>query len=87
MKVAKNQNIFDVALQKTGSVSAAFDLAVLNGLSVTDDLTPGTELKLLDVTNKDIVDYYKNRGLVPATRIEDFELDRVFGNEFAFEFS
>lgn len=46
-----------------------FDLALVNGLSVTDDLTPGQSLELVGESNKDVVNYYTARNLAPATAL------------------
>ena len=67
--VLDGQSLVDIATQYCGSADAAYDIALLNGLTVTDDLTPGLELKLPSVVNKKIADYYKNKGLQPATSI------------------
>lgn len=40
------QNIFDVCAQKLGDATRAMEVAVLNGISVTDTLQAGTKLLL-----------------------------------------
>jgi hypothetical protein len=67
--VLDNQDLLDVAVEYCGSADAAYDIALLNDLTVTDDLTPGIELKLPSVVNKKIASYYKTKGLEPATGI------------------
>jgi hypothetical protein len=69
VKVLQGQSIFDIAIQELGSAEGAFDLAVLNGISITDELTPGQELALPTVVNKQIASYYANKGLKPATAL------------------
>jgi hypothetical protein len=69
MIVAPNQTIIDLAIQHSGSAEAAFSLAAINGLSVTDALTVGTELLNVPVVNQAIVDYYAANGIVPASRV------------------
>jgi hypothetical protein len=39
-----NQALIDIALQGTGDVTRVIEVAQLNGLSITDDLTAGDEL-------------------------------------------
>lgn len=41
IKALSNQTPVDLALQATGSIETWFDVAQLNGLSITDNLTPG----------------------------------------------
>lgn len=43
IKAISNQSLFDIALQELGTPEAAFDLAVLNGVSVTE---PPLEVKI-----------------------------------------
>jgi hypothetical protein len=67
MTVLNNQSLFDIAVQMFGNAEAAFDLAVENDSAITDELAPGMELKTVPAANKQIADYYANRGLKPAT--------------------
>ena len=39
-----NQTLPDIALQECGNIEAAFDIARLNGLSLTDELKTGQTL-------------------------------------------
>lgn len=39
--VIENQTLLDIAVINNGSVMAAFDYAITNGISITDQLTPG----------------------------------------------
>jgi hypothetical protein len=69
MKTLEGQTIFDIAVQQCGSADAAFALAVLNGVSLTDDLIPGKELALPEVVNADVALYFKSKNLQPATSL------------------
>lgn len=77
MKVLANQTLFDIALQEFGDARAVFDLAVKNNRNVTEDLTAGqtlnSELSTLN-SNLDILTFYKNRNIQPATFINAAEL-------------
>lgn len=97
--VSERQNFFDLALQHCGDVSAVFQLALQNGLSVTDALAPAQPVSLTGPVNADVVRYYTVKGIKPAT---DVELDgdgnyvgggddwddegRIFALEFPMEF-
>jgi hypothetical protein len=85
--VLEEQTLFDIAVQECGSIEAAFELAVNNGLFVTDTVNAGGEITGAAKVKDAVADYFAVNRLRPATRINDFELDRVFGNEFSFEFS
>ena len=66
--VLHNQSLLDLALQHTGSIESIFELAVINGKSVTDDMTAGASLLVEEATtNKDILAYYTAKNIQPAT--------------------
>jgi len=69
VRVSFNQSLFDISIQECGSIEAVFDLADLNGLEITATLEPGQLLKIPAVKNMPVVDFYKTRGLMPATGI------------------
>lgn len=69
MNVSENQSLLDIAIQSCGSAEAAFALAVLNGVNLTDDLIPGKELALPEVVNADVALYFKSKNLQPATSL------------------
>jgi len=54
MIVEQGQSFWDMVIQGTGDIENAFARALLNGVSVTDDLPIGYEFKTGDVTNKRI---------------------------------
>jgi hypothetical protein len=71
-----NQSLFDIAIQYCGTVEAVFDFALLNGIGITQELIPGQTLL---VANKDygcseIVNYFSNNGIKPATGITPEQL-------------
>ena len=78
INVVEGQSFLDLAIQENGSVLAAFDLALANGLSITDDLesvlwasVPKKEYESLDValfikeaaTRNEIVTVIENQSL------------------------
>ncbi|MBS2099197.1 LysM peptidoglycan-binding domain-containing protein [Carboxylicivirga linearis] len=71
--VSEKQSLFDVAIQKGGSFESVMELASLNGLSITDSLTPGQQLELPTVIDNDIVSYYSSKGIVPETASSETE--------------
>jgi hypothetical protein len=81
-----NQSLLDVSIQEHGSAQAAFDLALVNDLCLTADLLAGSLLQPATVANRQVAEYYRNRGLKPATGlegggesgIEDFTFDFTF---------
>jgi hypothetical protein len=90
VKVREGQTVMDVAMKEAGSAAAAFDVALKNNLSVTDELAANTELEAVSAVEKPVRDYYKNNSLEPATGAfpgDEYETDRVFGLEFPAEFA
>jgi len=67
MKVLPGQTLFDIAIQELGSAEGAFELSILNGLNITDELVPGQELILPDVVDPYVQQYLQNKNIIPAT--------------------
>jgi len=99
MRILEQQSLFDIAIQSCGSAEAAFELAVLNGVSVTDELPAGSEVKLTEarddaqiisvkVVDKSIVSFYTNKNLNPATAdVRDTDsANRILFEELSLEF-
>ena len=65
----ENQSLFDVAIQESGSILVAFDWALKNGLSLTEDLAPGQQLisPNSDFINADVAGYFKGKKQMIAT--------------------
>lgn len=67
MVVEQKQSLVDISIQHCGDVIAVFDLALTNDLSLTEELTAGDELLLTDPIEKQVVDFFANKNLIPAT--------------------
>ena len=81
LTVLDRQDLFDIAIQTSGNASAAFDLALENDLSLTDNLEVGEAVTAVETQNKPIADYYSAKQLKPATGITE-EQARVGGINF-----
>lgn len=84
--VLSSQSIFDLAVQELGSVEAAFELALLNDLSLTDNLTAGQMLELSDKQNRAVADYYAANGLKPATGLTEERINAITNGGEGVEF-
>ena len=80
--VLQGQSLFDIACQNLGLAEEAISIALLNGISVTDDLPVGRNFELPSITNKAIATYYANKGLMPATGITNTEVSTLGGLGF-----
>lgn len=69
--ILHNQSILDFAIQHTGSAQNAFEIAMANNMSVTDQLTAGTELVIPNsvAMDVDVKNYYQSKAIQPATDI------------------
>lgn len=81
--VKQGQSVLDIAIVYTGDVKTSFDIAVLNGIAITDDLPAGKNLIVPDVINKNIVALFNERNQ-PAT---DLRNKKVFGGEAETQFT
>lgn len=71
--VKDRQTLLDIALQTSGSMEAVMDLALANGLSITDELSDGRVLETVEVIDAAVVERYEINGIFPATEASDEE--------------
>lgn len=73
--VLNRQSLLDIAIQHTGSVFSAFEIATANGLAVSETVEPGTILILPEIEkNTDILNYYGAKKIQPATALQDLKI-------------
>jgi hypothetical protein len=77
VKVLNGQSLFDLAIQAAGSVEAVFDIAAANGVSITDELQPGTILVIPAVSNRQVADYYRSNSIRPATTLGAHDVEFI----------
>lgn len=85
-KVTQRQSIFDVAVQHCGSFEAAFDIAALNNIGLTDDLAAGNSLALPEPTDSAAVRTLAVNRQLPATGCTQEEILDVTGQGEGIEF-
>lgn len=78
-EVYQGQNIFDKALELTRNIEDVFSIAMLNGLSVTDDLKPGDFLKVPEQINE-----LKPESNRYASSITEQELENIMADGIGF---
>jgi len=87
--VERRQTLSDIAIQVYGDVRAVGILMVENGVSLTDDLEPGTVLECPTAEyDRYLQMYVVRRGIRPATALDpEGEIRaKVFTQEFTEEF-
>lgn len=65
MIVEQGQCLVDMAIQYNGNALAIFDIALINGISLTEDIVPGQELKETAVLDNRIKNYFSK--ITPAS--------------------
>jgi hypothetical protein len=71
-KVLHNQSLLDIAIQQTGTLEILFDLALANGISITEENLSNQDLKTeSNFIDADILNYYSSKKLIPATELTE----------------
>ncbi len=74
-KAMPNQNWLDLAIETTGSVEGVFLACLENGTQIDGAAALQTEFKTpLPIVNREVLDFYIERGVVPATNFENIDL-------------
>lgn len=81
--VLHNQSLFDVCIMLYGNLDPVFELALANNLSITTILEAGTVLNVPEsqFENKEILNYFKIKGIVPATALTSFDTEIIENND------
>ena len=68
-----NQTLHDIAIRHCGSIDAVIDIAVLNNVSITDDLVPGHLLNLptKDYAAQEVINFFELNQMEPATALTE----------------
>lgn len=75
--VRSRQNLLDIAIQESGTLASLFEIALLNNVSITDDLTAGQEIKIpaaFENIHQGVLTVYKARQIFPATSLSSNQL-------------
>lgn len=86
--VLNKQSLFDIAISYFGTVEAVIDIAFVNNISITDELTPGQVLKLpnKDYGFKEVIKYYRAEKIQPATTGVDIEDTSTYTLDYVFPY-
>ncbi len=71
-KIRQGQNILDKCLELTGDLSGLLDMVIVNGISVTDDLPIGFDVKPVAVSRAAVVRFFTEND-PPATRLRHWD--------------
>ncbi len=67
IRVKERQNLFDIALQYSGSMESAFAISRQNGVSVTKSLETSESLDVPQVTDEKVTSNYASNAISPAS--------------------
>ena len=72
--IVKNlQSLLDIGIQASGTAEAAFDIAILNDLSLTDIVAVGSKIQVSQVQNRRVATFFRTNELFPATGTNNTE--------------
>lgn len=70
IKVHDRQTMADISLMSTGSLEGVFSLARVNGVSLDAEVS-GLEILEVSVLDRQVTNYYRLNGIVPASVLEE----------------
>lgn len=83
--VKSGQSLLDIALQEKGSIEAVGEIAALNGLSVTEELSAGMVLSVpANSWNKLFENYCHDNDVSPATALTADNLEDMWKGGIGF---
>lgn len=84
-RTKEGQSLVDVALMTTGATEGVWELALRNGLSVTEALAYGTEIAYEgeDIEDARTASRYESEGICPATAVSDKTMDWLLNRRIA----
>ncbi|BAV09402.1 hypothetical protein SAMN05421788_101838 [Filimonas lacunae] len=81
VEVLAGQTLADLAIQVNGDVARIIDIALLNHLSITDDLQEDQFIEVPDIDSAkaSIASVFENKSIRPASAIEAVQEDILEG--------
>ena len=75
--ILPRQTNIDVILVACGSLDSLVEMALLNQMSITDDIDAGTSLVVPGITDQRTVDYFTGSKHLPVTNISSVSLGGI----------
>lgn len=70
--ITDKQSLLDIAILTTGKAEQAMQIAIKNGLPLSEDVQPGTILQTPEtIQNKQTVQYFNVNTIAPATALNE----------------
>ena len=68
IEVKNKQSVADIATEHAGSVESAIEIALVNDLSLTEDVEPGVLLQKTGAKNSEVINFFERELKSPATK-------------------
>ena len=83
VEVLDGQTLVDIAAQELGDIDRVFEIAQLNEMNITDELTAGQEILVPDfeISKGNMVDLFADKANAPASSITESEGEDVVPQE------
>ncbi|WP_035084254.1 hypothetical protein [Aquimarina latercula] len=72
INVIDKQNVFDITLQGYGTITEVFQVALQNGMGITDTIPAGTTIEIPEnqqATDPEVLEYYNTYKVRPVTEV------------------
>ena len=81
-QILYNQSLLDIAVQSNGTALSVFEIAIKNGISITDELVPGQNIALFEseIIDREIVDYFAAKKMTVATNYNGTEEENIISD-------
>lgn len=73
-KIKQGQCFLDMVIELSGSVDNAIEMAMLNNVSITDRLKINDVVVCNNITNKRVVQLFKNKNTATALSTDDYNI-------------
>lgn len=73
VKPLKQQCMLDTAIEKGGTVECVFEIAGGIDAAIMDRLPPSFDIPELEVTNANVLNYYRRYGIRPVSNAEQLQ--------------
>jgi len=77
VKALDRQSLLDIAIQTSGGMEAALELAVRHDIAISEPLAPSAELETVAAVDRVVLSRYEARGVRPATDLSPADLEAV----------
>lgn len=84
VKILDGQTIIDIAAQELGDLERSYEIAQMNGMNLTDELTAGEMINVpdADISKRNIISLFADAANAPASDSPESNTDRLEGIDY-----